>query len=58
MACDMDHLKSINDPAVLQHISAVLRAMTRQHVDSVVRYGLDEFLLVVKCSNTGLPLFV
>ncbi|MFC4520745.1 sensor domain-containing diguanylate cyclase [Cupriavidus pinatubonensis] len=54
VVCDIDHFKSINDThghqsgdAVLQHIAAVLRATTRRHVDSVVRYGGEEFLLLL-----------
>ncbi len=54
VVCDIDHFKSINDThghqsgdAVLQHIASVLRATTRRHVDSVVRYGGEEFLLLL-----------
>ncbi|WER46538.1 GGDEF domain-containing protein [Cupriavidus sp. WKF15] len=54
VVCDIDHFKRINDTfghqtgdAVLQHIAALLQAMTRRHVDSVVRYGGEEFLLVL-----------
>lgn len=57
--CDIDHFKSINDTyghhggdAALRHISAMLQTMTRRHVDSVVRYGGEEFLLVL--SHTDL----
>ncbi|WP_454754659.1 GGDEF domain-containing protein [Cupriavidus necator] len=54
IVCDVDHFKSINDTdgrqagdAVLRHLSALLQSMTRQHLDSVVRYGGEEFLLVL-----------
>jgi predicted signal transduction protein with EAL and GGDEF domain len=52
--CDIDNFKSINDTyghqsgdAVLRHFSAMLQTLTRQHVDSVVRYGGEEFLLLL-----------
>ncbi|HKR46787.1 MAG TPA: GGDEF domain-containing protein [Paraburkholderia sp.] len=52
--CDIDHFKSINDihghlagDAVLRTFSAVLQTTTRQHVDSVVRYGGEEFLVLL-----------
>ncbi|CAG9164904.1 hypothetical protein LMG23992_00050 [Cupriavidus laharis] len=54
VVCDIDHFKRINDTfghqagdAVLQHVAALLQAMTRKHVDSVVRYGGEEFLLIL-----------
>ncbi|SDD82871.1 diguanylate cyclase (GGDEF) domain-containing protein [Cupriavidus sp. YR651] len=54
VVCDIDRFKSINDAhghqagdAVLQHVSALLQEMTRKHVDSVVRNGGEEFLLVL-----------
>ncbi|CAG2146657.1 GGDEF domain-containing protein [Cupriavidus numazuensis] len=54
VVCDIDHFKSINDThghqsgdTVLKHIASVLRATTRRHVDSVVRYGGEEFLLLL-----------
>ena len=54
VVCDIDHFKRINDTfghqtgdAVLQHVADLLQAMTRRHVDSVVRYGGEEFLLVL-----------
>uniref|UniRef100_UPI003F49B406 GGDEF domain-containing protein n=1 Tax=Cupriavidus yeoncheonensis TaxID=1462994 RepID=UPI003F49B406 len=65
VVCDIDHFKSINDThghqtgdAVLEHISAVLQAMTRRHVDSVVRYGGEEFLLVLPQTSLGGALYV
>lgn len=52
--CDLDHFKAVNDTyghyggdAVLQHFAALLRAMTRESIDSVVRYGGEEFLLIL-----------
>jgi len=54
VVCDIDHFKLINDAhghqigdAVLQHVSATLQAITRKYADSVVRYGGEEFLLVL-----------
>jgi diguanylate cyclase (GGDEF)-like protein len=52
--CDLDHFKSVNDQyghqagdAVLQHFSGLLKTMTREGVDSLVRYGGEEFLLIL-----------
>jgi diguanylate cyclase (GGDEF)-like protein len=52
--CDLDHFKAVNDTyghhggdAVLQHFAALLRSMTRESIDSVVRYGGEEFLLIL-----------
>jgi diguanylate cyclase len=52
--CDLDHFKQINDTyghhvgdAVLRAFSDLLRNMTRERVDCVVRYGGEEFVLVV-----------
>jgi diguanylate cyclase (GGDEF)-like protein len=52
--CDLDHFKAVNDTyghyggdAVLQHFAALLRSMTRDSIDSVVRYGGEEFLLIL-----------
>ncbi|UTY60150.1 diguanylate cyclase [Massilia sp. erpn] len=57
--CDLDHFKRVNDEyghaagdAVLQSFSRLLLAMTRENVDSVVRYGGEEFLLILP--ETGL----
>ncbi len=54
MVCDIDHFKRVNDEhghhtgdAVLQHVSALLQTTTRTQLDSVVRYGGEEFLLVM-----------
>ena len=52
--CDLDHFKAVNDTyghgtgdAVLQHFAALLRTICREHVDSVIRYGGEEFLLIL-----------
>jgi len=52
--CDLDHFKSVNDThghqagdAVLRTFSSLLQKITREHVDYVIRYGGEEFLLVL-----------
>jgi len=52
--CDIDHFKRINDThghadgdAVIRGFATLLREMTREHVDTVVRYGGEEFLAVL-----------
>jgi diguanylate cyclase (GGDEF)-like protein len=52
--CDLDHFKAVNDTyghhggdAVLQRFATLLQSMTRDSVDSVVRYGGEEFLLIL-----------
>lgn len=52
--CDLDHFKSVNDTyghhvgdMVLRNFSSLLKAMTREHGDCVIRYGGEEFLLVL-----------
>jgi diguanylate cyclase (GGDEF)-like protein len=52
--CDIDHFKQINDTyghpagdAVLRTFAAMLLAHTRQQIDSVIRYGGEEFLLLL-----------
>ena len=58
--CDIDHFKHINDTFghhqgdnVIQGFATLLQGMTRQGVDAVVRYGGEEFLLILPV--TGLP---
>lgn len=52
--CDIDHFKHINDThghgdgdIVLRGFAHMLQAATREPVESVVRYGGEEFLLVL-----------
>ena len=52
--CDIDHFKAINDSrghhagdAVLCAFAGLLRQSTRDGVDTVVRYGGEEFMLVL-----------
>ncbi|WP_338762413.1 GGDEF domain-containing protein [Massilia sp. METH4] len=52
--CDIDHFKRINDEhghaagdRILADFAGLLRAMTRDGADSVVRYGGEEFLVVL-----------
>lgn len=56
--CDIDHFKGVNDryghqggDAVLRVFSQMLEKMTRSHIDSVVRYGGEEFLLILPETN-------
>lgn len=52
--CDLDHFKVVNDnyghhggDAVLRDFSQLLRNMTRKQIDSIIRYGGEEFLLIL-----------
>ena len=52
--CDLDHFKRINDAhghaagdAVLRTFAALLGNATRRGIDSVVRHGGEEFLLIL-----------
>ena len=52
--CDLDSFKAINDThghqagdTLLQAFAALLLAMTRDGIDTVVRYGGEEFLLIL-----------
>ncbi|MYM73032.1 diguanylate cyclase [Duganella sp. FT134W] len=51
---DLDHFKAVNDTyghyggdAVLQRFASLMQSMTRDSIDSVVRYGGEEFLLIL-----------
>ena len=57
--CDIDHFKAVNDrfghaggDRVLVEFARLMRSMTRAGIDSVIRYGGEEFLLIVP--ETGL----
>jgi diguanylate cyclase (GGDEF)-like protein len=52
--CDLDYFKKVNDvhghsagDAVLRAFANLLKNSTRQHIDSVVRYGGEEFLIIL-----------
>jgi diguanylate cyclase (GGDEF)-like protein len=54
LLCDIDNFKRINDThghadgdAVLRAFATLLRTMTRERIDSVVRYGGEEFLAIL-----------
>lgn len=52
--CDIDHFKAVNDThghlagdAVLRHFADILKKLTRCNIDSIVRYGGEEFLIIL-----------
>lgn len=56
--CDIDNFKRINDTwghacgdAVLRSFAALLESMTRTGVDSIVRYGGEEFLAILPATD-------
>ncbi len=55
---DIDHFKSVNDrfghpsgDAVLKHIAKFLNQQVREGIDSVCRYGGEEFILLIPDCN-------
>jgi diguanylate cyclase (GGDEF)-like protein len=56
--CDIDNFKDINDTrghadgdAVIRGFARLLGAMTREGVDSVIRYGGEEFLAILPATS-------
>ena len=54
LICDLDHFKNVNDlhghlvgDAALHNFAGLLKTMCREHVDSVIRFGGEEFLLLL-----------
>ncbi|QGZ43050.1 diguanylate cyclase [Pseudoduganella flava] len=54
VACDIDHFKAVNDTyghaagdQVLVAFASLLRGMMRENVDSLIRFGGEEFLIVL-----------
>ena len=52
--CDLDHFKAVNDvhghvigDIVLRQFAVLLQNMCREHIDGVIRYGGEEFLLIL-----------
>lgn len=52
--CDIDHFKAVNDTrghhagdSLLRHFADLLKQHTRSNIDSIVRYGGDEFLIIL-----------
>jgi diguanylate cyclase (GGDEF)-like protein len=58
--CDIDHFKNINDnyghqagDVVLKEFAAMIMASIRDKVDWIVRYGGEEFLIILPETDTG-----
>lgn len=56
--CDLDNFKAINDnhghqagDTLLRDFARLLLSMVREDIDTVVRYGGEEFLLILPCTR-------
>lgn len=56
--CDIDHFKTINDSfghhegdAVIRAFAGLLQGMAREGIDAVVRYGGEEFLVILPATS-------
>jgi diguanylate cyclase len=52
--CDIDHFKSVNDnyghsmgDFILKNFGDMIKLMTRENIDSVFRYGGEEFMILL-----------
>jgi len=58
LLCDLDHFKGINDTyghqagdLVLQRVVAKMQELIREDIDWIARFGGEEFLLVLPCTD-------